>query len=252
MIWTHLRSCYGFDMRVFVGGVEKIYPARWFFCDPLAEWFPSPHGAEASPWLKDGEINEAWGEIKGRKTLDRGINPGYPGQCFVGELEWFVDGHVPAVVDQYVPPKLTPCCGHVPCDYSDSRCPQPPIVCAPFRFISAKVHLFFRCSFGTFEFGQTVIPERFTLGFFDPSIAFNTIVVVNRITHPPTPDEPCPPVCLGPSIFTDNSPLHDGVGPFDLTYVSYDPVTLTGTYTVPPAIQTIGGETVQIWYIVEP
>lgn len=126
MAWTWLRSCYGFNMRVWVGGVETIYPARWFFCDPDAKWFPSPHGAEASPWLKDFEVNEEWGDDGTLKKLDRGINPGYPGQCFVGDPQWFIDGHLPAVVGTWTPPFVTPCCNHVPPANTDSRCPQPP------------------------------------------------------------------------------------------------------------------------------
>ena len=32
-VWTYLRACYGFNMRVWIGGVETIFPAHWFFCD---------------------------------------------------------------------------------------------------------------------------------------------------------------------------------------------------------------------------
>lgn len=128
MVWTRLRACYGFDMRVYIGGVETIYPARWFFCDPSARVFPNPHGAEASPFLKDHEVNLEWGEVKGRKTLDRGINPGYPGQCFVGDPQWFIDGQLPAELAIYKPPVLTPCCGYLPPPNPDPRCPVDPLV----------------------------------------------------------------------------------------------------------------------------
>lgn len=128
MVWTYLRACYKFNMRLFVGGIEQIYPARWFFCDPDALIFPSPHGAEASPWLKSFEVNDEWGEVEPYKGLDRGINPGYPGQCFVGDPSWFLDGQLPASIATYSPPVVTPCCGHVPPANTDPRCPQPTTV----------------------------------------------------------------------------------------------------------------------------
>ena len=128
MVWTYLRACYGFNMRVWVGGVETIYPARWFFCDPDAKPFASPHGAEASPWLKQFERNLEWGDDGTLKKLDRGINPGYPGICSVGDPQWFIDGHLPASVGVWKTPVLTPCCGHLPPANSDARCPQDPFV----------------------------------------------------------------------------------------------------------------------------
>jgi hypothetical protein len=132
MAWTWLRSCYGFNMRVWVGGVETIYPARWFFCDPDAQWFPSPHGAEASPWLKDFEHNLEWGDDGTLKKLDRGINPGYAGQSFVGDSQWFVDGHLPIEVITQPPACLAPTCGPLPPFNPDPRCPIPPFIPAAF------------------------------------------------------------------------------------------------------------------------
>lgn len=132
MAWTWLRSCYKFDMRLTVGGIEGIYPARWFFCDPDAQWFPSPHGAEASPWLKSFETNNDWGEVAGQKGLDKGINPGYPGTCFVGDPQWFLDGNLPEDLTNRPPPCPPPCCGYLPPVNPDPRCPPVPYIPASF------------------------------------------------------------------------------------------------------------------------
>jgi hypothetical protein len=123
MIWTYLRSCYGFNMRLFIGGQEQIFPARWFFCDPDAQHFPNPHGAEASPWLKDGEVNDDWGDDGTLRKLDRGINPGYPGVCSVGNPQWFIDGQLPADFLSGPQSVTPPCCGHTPDFNPDPRCP---------------------------------------------------------------------------------------------------------------------------------
>ena len=78
-----------------------------------AKVFPSPHGAEASPWLQNAERNDDWGEVTPYPTdrdaddirgLDRGQNPGYAGQSFIGEREWFTDGQLPAGITDPVPP----------------------------------------------------------------------------------------------------------------------------------------------------
>jgi hypothetical protein len=126
MGWTHLRACYGFNMRVWIGGVLTTYPARWFFCDPNAKMFPNPHGAEAEPWLKDFEINKEWGDDGTLKKLDRGINPGYRGLCSVGKPQWFIDGHLPADFLEGPDPIVPFCCGHLPPFNPDPRCP---IIC---------------------------------------------------------------------------------------------------------------------------
>lgn len=156
MVWTYLRACYKFNMRLFVGGIEQVYPARWFFCDPNALIFPSPHGAEASPWLKSFEVNQEWGEVAPYRGLDRGINPGYPGQCFVGDPQWFIDGHVPATLGVWIPPFVTPCCGHVPGASTDPRCPQPDPFACP-NCVEGKSAPRYQCTFsgGTGAFSDS-------------------------------------------------------------------------------------------------
>lgn len=121
MVWTYLRSCYTFPMRVFVGGQEVLLPARWYFCADGAKPFPFAHGGEASPWLKTsmGEVNAAWGEVTPYPTdpnanfsrgLDRGLNPGYRGQCYIGDPQWFIDGQLPAGILTQPPPPMAGCC----------------------------------------------------------------------------------------------------------------------------------------------
>lgn len=96
-------------MRVYVGGVETLYPARWYWSD--GQPWDGPHGCEASPWLKDGEVNQSWGEVAGKKGLDRGLNPGYLGQCSVGDPQWFIDGQLPKGLFDTPAPPLPECCG---------------------------------------------------------------------------------------------------------------------------------------------
>lgn len=114
MIWTYLRACYKFPMRVYVGGRELIVPARWYFCERGAKAFPGLHGAEASPWLKQWETNDDWGEVTPEgfyRKFDKGQNHGYAGQCFVGDRRWFTDGQLPQSVLSMPPViPLPDCC----------------------------------------------------------------------------------------------------------------------------------------------
>jgi hypothetical protein len=119
MVWTYLRSCYSFTMRLYIGGVETHFPARFYWCLSTAKLFPFAHGCESSVWLKNYEINDQWGEVTPYPTdsrsftlrgLDRGLNPGYPGLCFIGQDSWFVDGMLPAgILDGPIPP-MPVCC----------------------------------------------------------------------------------------------------------------------------------------------
>lgn len=118
-VWTFLRSCYSFTMRLYIGGQEQLYPARWYRCAPGAKLAPNPHGAEASPYLKRWEVNLAWGEVTPYpqdpasnyfRGLDRGRNPGYAGQCFVGDPQWFQDGRLPANILDGPTPDWPQCC----------------------------------------------------------------------------------------------------------------------------------------------
>lgn len=118
-------------MRIFIGGIPYIFPARWFFCNPGAKVFPGGHGCEASPWLSNYERNDAWGEVTPYPTdpgasysrgLDRGQNPGYAGQCFVGDPSWFVDGELPADILSRPTFSLPPCCFVPPVESQGGLC----------------------------------------------------------------------------------------------------------------------------------
>lgn len=118
-------------MRLYIGGQEVIYPARWYFCDPQAQLFPNPHGAESSAWLKQYETNLEWGEDGTQTKWDRGVNPGYPGLCSVGDPQWFVDGQLPADFLSGPLPEVPACCGYLPAPNPDPRCPPVPgVPCA--------------------------------------------------------------------------------------------------------------------------
>lgn len=95
MVWTSLRRCYTWNLRCWVGGVETYLPARWYFCLPGALPFPGTKGWDSLVWEKPGEDN-AVGEVWPQLDWDRGVNPGYLGQCYVGEHEWFRTAHLPA------------------------------------------------------------------------------------------------------------------------------------------------------------
>jgi hypothetical protein len=119
MIWEYLRSCYSFSMRVYVGGVPTIVPARWYWTKPGAKQFPGPHGCAASVWLDNDTTNLDWGEVTPwpkdrdsdvRRGLDTGANPGYPGQCLVGDPQWFLDGRLPAGIMDDPVPTVPQCC----------------------------------------------------------------------------------------------------------------------------------------------
>lgn len=243
MAWTWLRACYNFNLRLFVGGVERVYPARWFFCDPDAQWFPSPHGAEASPWLKQYEVNLDWGDDGTLKKLDRGINPGYPGRCFVGDPQWFIDGQVPASLSTYQTPIITPCCGHVPAASTDPRCPAPP--CQPDYF--GLRTLVWTTSYGTDIWRMTGSGSGetqwgspiFGSPLLPPVPFFNTF-------HLDLIPSPCldsgwtlaPKVCIG------------GItNCFPMTFVSYDASTLTGIWNFPVGLQPQFGESVTLQWV---
>ncbi|HKV98067.1 MAG TPA: hypothetical protein VJR90_11355 [Gammaproteobacteria bacterium] len=65
------------------------------------------------------EQNDDWGEVTPWpqdptagfwRGLDRGVNPGYAGQCFVGDPQWFIDGELPCDILSRVPPVSFPDC----------------------------------------------------------------------------------------------------------------------------------------------
>jgi hypothetical protein len=109
MIWTWMTRTVRFTMRLYVGGVETLVPARWYFCSPNAPYYPFPHGCESRHWLANGEWNAEWGDTNGPEYSISGLNPGYQAHCYVGDPQWFVDGRLPADVLSR-PDPLPPCC----------------------------------------------------------------------------------------------------------------------------------------------
>lgn len=106
-------------MRVYIGGVAQLVPARWYWAPDGAQLLPSPHGCESSFWLDNREINYDWGEATPLPrdpaagywlTWDNGDNPGYLGQCHVGDDQWFVDGQLDADILDSPPQPLPGCC----------------------------------------------------------------------------------------------------------------------------------------------
>lgn len=106
-------------MRVFIGGEQLLVPARWYWAPDGAKLLPSPHGCESSFWLDNREISYEWGEVTPLPrdpaagyflTWDNGDNPGYLGQCHVGDDQWFIDGQLPADILESPPKPLPDCC----------------------------------------------------------------------------------------------------------------------------------------------
>jgi hypothetical protein len=243
MAWTWLRSCYGFNMRVWVGGQETIYPARWFFCDPNAQWFPSPHGAEANPWLKQYEVNEAWGDDGTLKKLDRGINPGYPGQCFVGDPQWFIDGRLPAAISKYIQPVITPCCEYVPPANTDPRCPAPP--CFPEYFLTRTLQWTTSYSTGLFYFGGG---SDFVYQYGCPLTNAPVILGQPFLVSYHLVDVPSP--CLDSEWTLTMNLCFGGITDcVPMFWHSYDPLTMIGTFTFPLAYQFLFGEYITLQWL---
>jgi hypothetical protein len=69
--------------------------------------------------LNNAEANEEWGEItpvsidrnsEYHNRNSRGLNSGYPGQCYTGDRSWFYDGRLPADILEGPPPPFSDCC----------------------------------------------------------------------------------------------------------------------------------------------
>ncbi len=233
-------------MRVWIGGVETLLPARWFFCDADALPFPGEHGAEASPWLKQYEVNDDWGEVAEPRTLDRGINPGYPGQCHVGDPQWFVDGHLPADFATYTAPVLTPCCGYIPPASDDPRCPQAPINCMPYYTLGAGLGASVTTSAGTFAFGNVPGGGPYWCHIGSPTLPLDILFTISSsgAILGGCLDSPSA-VILTAIIVRDN--VEQGV--LYCTFVSYDPLTKSGVFNVPLVAWVFGGEDLTIKYV---
>lgn len=245
MRWTKLRACYGFTMKVFIGGVETEYPARWFFCDPDALPFPFPHGCEASPWLQWLEVNKEWGEIAGAKLLDRGINRGYLGQSFVGQAQWFLDGQLPANVIPPGPPVPTPSCGPLPPVNYDPRCRPVPVTCFPYYDLTQVTATHFSFSQGSGDFGSDPFPFGYWVHFSLP--AFGADLTIYRDKVPVSPE-----LCVDSPFATRLMGIFV-MGGIEypqsfFQFVSYNPLTHSGYWQFAANAPLFAGELAYVSY----
>jgi hypothetical protein len=112
----YLRRCYSTFFKIYVGGVEVVVPARWYFAPKGAKLFKGASIFASQVWAKIGEESAPGpGEISRDRVWDRGLNPGYLGKCTVGEPSWFASGELPAGVLDPPIPALPDCCrqGHL-------------------------------------------------------------------------------------------------------------------------------------------
>lgn len=105
----YLHSCYSTSFRLWVGGVEKIVPARWYFTDPGAKIFTLPMAFCSNVYAKPGEESAPGpGEVNRLRVWDKGINSGYKGQEIDGDPSWFETGQLPMFVGP--PPEFKAIC----------------------------------------------------------------------------------------------------------------------------------------------
>lgn len=110
-IVEYLRTCYSTHFRLWIGGVETIVPARWFFAPKGAKEFAYPNAFVSNVWAKPGEESAPGpGEIDRKRVWDPGGAAGYQGQCFLGDPEWFATGQLPAGVLNPPIPFFPGCC----------------------------------------------------------------------------------------------------------------------------------------------
>jgi len=116
-----LRTMYRRRARITAGG--SLVTLRWFPVRPAAKLFPHPHAFGSLLWRsldnQPGCVSgqdpappadpPGIGEAEWAFTTIRPQNPGYLGQCFVGEAEWYRSG-VPAQILAEPPDPLPDCC----------------------------------------------------------------------------------------------------------------------------------------------
>jgi len=114
-MWVDLlHSFYTMPINIWIGGT--LYPAtiRWFKAPANAQRFPLPTVFFSHV---DDSIGDAWpgepGELGSPRTNDHGANPGYQGQCYIGDPMWFLTGQLPASVLN-PPPQPSPCVCSIP------------------------------------------------------------------------------------------------------------------------------------------
>lgn len=112
-IVEYLNHCYSTTFRLWIGGIETIVPARWYFAPDGAKLFSPPNAFCSNVYAKNMEQSAPGpGEVDRNRVWDDGHNPGYLGQCFAGEPEWFGTGELPASVLVGPTPGFDPCCNN--------------------------------------------------------------------------------------------------------------------------------------------
>ena len=111
MIMDYLHSFYRRRVRIQIGDEWRWEWIRWFRAAADAKVFPTPHCFFSRTWTN--QYTEPWptGELDPRQVWDRGDNPGYPGQDFLGDPAWFAGSPLPAgVLTDPTPPLPAYCC----------------------------------------------------------------------------------------------------------------------------------------------
>lgn len=95
-----------------VEGSDTLHPVRWYPAAPDARWFPYPHAFTSSMWEDADAQFDGAGEVRDPcvQFVTCNVDP-CPGQDFLGEPSWYLDGVPPGAIpadDELLPP---PDCG---------------------------------------------------------------------------------------------------------------------------------------------
>jgi len=109
MVMDYLNRCYFSRVRLFRDSDQEAV-VRWFYAPEGAKLFPEWHLFGSEVWNVDHtQPDPPIGERRGKKPWSNGVNPGYVGQCFRGERDWYSAGVPAAALDEPVAP-MDPCC----------------------------------------------------------------------------------------------------------------------------------------------
>ncbi len=94
-----LHSFYQMPVCLNIGGQKYITPIIWYKAPKGARRFPHPSFINSRVWSQEHQLDgPCWGERGFPRTWNKGINPGFKGQHYVGQREWFETGELPASV----------------------------------------------------------------------------------------------------------------------------------------------------------
>lgn len=114
MVVDFLHSFYSKSVNIWIAGVKTPATIRWYRAPAGAKILPFPHSFFSRVWDNDYEhyLDEPGEATRFGRTWDAGRNPGYQGQCYRGDPEWFQTGQLPPL--ESIPP-------------SDCLCQLPPL-----------------------------------------------------------------------------------------------------------------------------